>query len=65
MKSLKIAALAAVVAGIAGVAHAEDLVFTLTNGTNSVLNNFHASPEALTTGKKTFSVRARSARASR
>lgn len=47
MKSLKIAAFAAVLAGMAGAAHAEDLVFTLTNGTNSVLNNFHASPEGV------------------
>ena len=28
----------------AGSAQAEDLVFTLKNGTNSVLNNFYASP---------------------
>lgn len=26
------------------VAHADDLVFSLKNGTGSVLNNFHASP---------------------
>ena len=29
---------------LAGPALAEDLVFQLKNGTNSVLNNFHASP---------------------
>lgn len=29
---------------LAGAAHAEDLVFKLTNGTSSVLNNFHTSP---------------------
>ena len=37
--------LAAAVLCLAGTAaQAEDLVFTLINGTNSVLNNFHASP---------------------
>lgn len=30
--------------GSACVAQAEDLVFTLTNGTNSVLTQFHTSP---------------------
>ena len=36
-------AIAVVVCSSAAV-RAEDLVFKLTNGTNSVLNNFHASP---------------------
>lgn len=44
MKYFKCAALSAVFALSTGVAHAEDLVFTLKNGTNSILNNFHASP---------------------
>lgn len=44
MKYFKCAALAAAFALSAGAAHAEDLVFTLKNGTDSVLNNFHASP---------------------
>lgn len=44
MKKMKIAVAAAAVLVTASVSHAEDLVFTLKNGTNSVLNNFHASP---------------------
>lgn len=44
MKNIKTAILSAALALSAGAAHAEDLVFTLKNGTNSVLNNFHASP---------------------
>ena len=41
---MRIAVAAAAVLLTASVSHAEDLVFTLKNGTNSVLNNFHASP---------------------
>ncbi|WP_274629747.1 hypothetical protein [Arvimicrobium flavum] len=44
MKYLKYAVLSASLVISAGAAQAEDLVFTLKNGTNSVLNNFHASP---------------------
>lgn len=44
MQRMKIAVAAAAVLLTAGVSHAEDLVFTLKNGTKSVLNNFHASP---------------------
>jgi hypothetical protein len=44
MQRMKIAVAAAAVLLTASVSHAEDLVFTLKNGTNSVLNNFHASP---------------------
>lgn len=44
MKIIKSAVLSAAIVLSAGAAHAEDLVFTLKNGTNSVLNNFHASP---------------------
>lgn len=44
MNSLKLAALAAAVIFAGSTAHAEDLVFKLKNGTNSVLNSFHASP---------------------
>lgn len=35
---------AAVALCVSAPAQAEDLVFTLKNGTNSVLNNFYASP---------------------
>ncbi len=39
------AAVAAALLASAGASHAdEDLVFTLKNGTNSVLTNFHTSP---------------------
>lgn len=41
---LTTATIIAAITFCAGAAHAEDLVFTLKNGTNSVLNNFHASP---------------------
>lgn len=44
MNKFKFAALAAALSLTAGAAQAEDLVFTLKNGTNSVLNNFYASP---------------------
>ena len=45
MKKLThIAAAAAALAMLAGPALAEDLVFTLKNGTNSVLTRFHTSP---------------------
>ena len=45
MSFWKFAATMAIVAGFcAGKAHAEDLVFTLKNGTNSVLNAFYTSP---------------------
>ncbi len=44
MQRMRIAVAAAAVLLTASVSHAEDLVFTLKNGTNSVLNNFHASP---------------------
>lgn len=36
--------IAAAVFAMTGVAHADDLVFTLKNGTGSVLNNFYTSP---------------------
>ena len=39
-----ILAAAAVALCVSTSARAEDLVFTLKNGTNSVLNNFYASP---------------------
>ena len=39
-----IAACAAALVMLAGQASAEDLVFQLKNGTNSVLNRFHTSP---------------------
>ena len=35
---------AAAITMYSGAALADDLVFTLKNGTNSVVNNFHASP---------------------
>jgi hypothetical protein len=44
MKYFQLAAVSAVLALSATASHAEDLVFTLKNGTNSVLNNFHTSP---------------------
>jgi hypothetical protein len=44
MKYLKHAIVAVSLALAAGAAHAEDLVFTLKNGSNSVLNNFYTSP---------------------
>lgn len=44
MNILKYAFVAVTLSLSAGAAHAEDLVFTLKNGTNSVLNNFHTSP---------------------
>ncbi len=44
MNNFKYAVLAAALTFAAGAAHAEDLVFTLKNGTSSVLNNFHSSP---------------------
>lgn len=44
MKNLKFAAFAAIAAFSVGTAHADDLVFTLKNGTNSVLNAFYTSP---------------------
>ncbi len=44
MNKIKFSAVMAGVMFFAGAAYAEDLVFTLKNGTNSVLNNFHASP---------------------
>ena len=36
--------IAAAVFAMTGVARADDLVFTLKNGTGSVLNNFYTSP---------------------
>lgn len=44
MTKAKFAIVVASIFFVAGAAHAEDLVFTLKNGTNSVLNNFYASP---------------------
>lgn len=44
MRKIEITILAAALSLAAGAAQAEDLVFTLKNGTNSVLNNFYASP---------------------
>ena len=44
MKSLKLAGVAALLFALPGLAQAEDLVFTLKNGTNSILNAFYASP---------------------
>ena len=44
MKKMEMMMLAAALCLAAGAAQAEDLVFTLKNGTNSVLNNFYASP---------------------
>lgn len=45
MRFCKLAAAATAVAMLcAGAAQAEDLVFTLKNGTNSVLNAFYTSP---------------------
>lgn len=44
VKSKLLAAAAAALVLIAGPAAAEDLVFNLKNGTNSVLTNFHTSP---------------------
>lgn len=44
MTNVRFPIIAAAVFAVAGVAHADDLVFTLKNGTGSVLNNFHASP---------------------
>jgi len=41
---IKFAIVVASIFSVAGAAHAEDLVFTLKNGTSSVLNNFHTSP---------------------
>ncbi|PJI45394.1 MAG: hypothetical protein CTR54_05430 [Rhizobium sp.] len=44
MHKLKLALIASTLVLSAGASQAEDLVFTLKNGTKSVLNNFHASP---------------------
>lgn len=44
MLKIKTTIIAASISIIATTAYAEDLVFTLINGTDSVLNNFHASP---------------------
>lgn len=44
MKKLKYISVVCALFAVAGSAHAEDLVFTLKNGTDSVLNNFHTSP---------------------
>lgn len=44
MNKTKFAAIVAGAMFFAGAAYAEDLVFTLKNGTSSILNNFHASP---------------------
>ena len=44
MHKLKLVLIASSLLVSAGASHAEDLVFTLKNGTKSVLNNFHASP---------------------
>ncbi|MDQ0321165.1 hypothetical protein QO002_003303 [Pararhizobium capsulatum DSM 1112] len=44
MNKFKFATFAAAAFLAASVSHAEDLVFTLKNGTGSVLNNFYASP---------------------
>jgi hypothetical protein len=44
MRNFKYSFLAAAVVLASTSAHAEDLVFSLKNGTGSVLNNFHTSP---------------------
>ncbi|TWD46839.1 hypothetical protein [Allorhizobium terrae] len=45
MKKLNVMLIASVAFFVAGtIAHAEDLVFTLKNGTHSVLTNFYTSP---------------------
>ncbi len=45
MKKLSVAAMASVfLLGVSGVAQADDLVFTLKNGTKSVLTRFYTSP---------------------
>lgn len=44
MKSLKLAGAAALLLAFPGLAQAEDIVFTLKNGTNSPLNAFYTSP---------------------
>lgn len=45
MKKLTVAAMASVfLLGVSGAAQAQDLVFTLKNGTKSVLTQFHTSP---------------------
>lgn len=44
MRIFKYSFLAATLVFASTAAHAEDLVFTLKNGTSSVLNNFHTSP---------------------
>ncbi len=44
MKNIQFPIFAATLLTMVGAAHAEDLVFTLKNGTRSVLNNFHTSP---------------------
>lgn len=44
MSKMKLPVIAAAFFALAGAANAEDLVFTLKNGTNSVLNNFYTSP---------------------
>jgi hypothetical protein len=45
--SIKAALIVAAVLGTAASAHAEDLVFKLKNGTNSVLTRFYTSPEGV------------------
>lgn len=45
MRNIKLSAVSAIAfLAFVGVSHAEDLVFTLKNGTNSVLTNFYTSP---------------------
>jgi hypothetical protein len=45
MRNIKLSAVSAIAfLAFAGVSHAEDLVFTLKNGTKSVLTNFYTSP---------------------
>lgn len=45
MKKLNVMLIASVAFFVAGtIAHADDLVFTLKNGTHSVLTNFYTSP---------------------
>lgn len=44
MIKTKLIAFSLAFAMTSGAAYAEDLVFTLKNKTNSVVNNFHASP---------------------
>lgn len=44
MTNVRFPIIAAAFFAVAGAAHADDLVFTLKNGTGSVLNNFYTSP---------------------